>query len=691
MDKRLLGNAARSIAAAASLGILLAPISATAADPAKPSLETFFSNPKITSAGLSPDGKYVSMVASGKDGRMKLVIMNLASKDVSIAAGYTDVDVWGVHWVNNERLVFSVADYREAVGGYQPTAGLFAINRDGSDTRTLVERAETLWFVKPPDPLHKTALPWNTEFLDVDPSGTSDDIFVVQSEFSNTDEFKSLRLLRLNTETGRTKPVDRPGDTIDWLIDQSGVPRVSVTLKDGVEQVHYRDPATTQWRKLAEFNSYKGERIDPVYLGADGTLYVVANKGRKTDALYRFDLEKNAVDPQPLISVDGYDFDGYAIGDRYMGDQFVVDNAHKKLLGVRFQTDASATVWFDDGMKKIQKAVDTLLPATANMISVARNGSTNNVLVRAHSDVQPPTYLIYDTAANKLTSLGSSHPDINPKQMSQQDMVHYAARDGLQIPAYLTLPQASNKKNLPLIVLVHGGPYLRGASWGWDPEVQFLASRGYAVLQPEYRGSTGFGFDYYHAGWKQWGLAMQDDLADGAKWAIAQGIADPKRICIAGASYGGYATLMGLAKDPDLFRCGVDWVGVADINLMYKSDWSNDMSEQWQRFGMPVLIGDQVKDAEQIKNTSPVNLASRIKQPLLMAYGGSDHRVPIEHGKSFRDAVRPFNSKIEWVDYPDEGHGWSLLKTRVDFWSRVEKFLDANIGSAAAATASAPH
>jgi dipeptidyl aminopeptidase/acylaminoacyl peptidase len=267
-------------------------------------------------------------------------------------------------------------------------------------------------------------------------------------------------------------------------------------------------------------------------------------------------------------------------------------------------------------------------------------------------------------------------------------MVHYAARDGLQIPAYLTLPQGKSGKNLPLVVLVHDGPYFRGATWGWDPRVQFLASRGYAVLQPEFRGSAGFGFKHFQAGWKQWGLAMQDDIADGARWAIAQGIADPKRICIAGASYGGYATLMGLAKDPDLFRCGVEWVGVTDINLMFKSDWRNDLSEEWKQYGMPVLIGDPVKDAQQIKDTSPVNLASRIRQPLLMAYGGVDRRVPIAHGQNLRDALRPYNDKVEWIEYGEEGHGWRLVKNRLDFWTRVEKFLDANIGSAAKSSAS---
>jgi dipeptidyl aminopeptidase/acylaminoacyl peptidase len=178
---------------------------------------------------------------------------------------------------------------------------------------------------------------------------------------------------------------------------------------------------------------------------------------------------------------------------------------------------------------------------------------------------------------------------------------------------------------------------------------------------------------------------MQDDLADGARWAIAQGIADPKRICIAGASYGGYATLMGLARDPALYRCGVAWAGVTDIDLMYSGTWyeDSDLPDEYKSYGMPVLVGDQVKDAAQLKATSPLAQAARITQPLLLAYGGADRRVPLFHGTRFRDAVRRTNHQVVWIEYPEEGHGWWLPKNRIDFWTRVEKFLDKHIGTGA--------
>jgi dipeptidyl aminopeptidase/acylaminoacyl peptidase len=273
--------------------------------------------------------------------------------------------------------------------------------------------------------------------------------------------------------------------------------------------------------------------------------------------------------------------------------------------------------------------------------------------------------------------------------MGRQEPIRYKARDGLEIPGLLTLPPGGVRKNLPMVVLVHGGPWVRGASWGWNPQSQFLASRGYAVLQVEFRGSTGFGIRHFEAGLKQWGLGMQNDIADGTRWAIDQGIADPRRICIAGSSYGGYATLMGLVNDPDLYRCGIDWIGVTDIELMYTGTWfsKSDASPGYLRYGMPVLIGDPVKDAAQLKATSPIQQAARIQQPLLLAYGKEDRRVPIYHGKKFYSAVTRTNKQVEWVAYGGEGHGWSLPKNRIDFWQRVERFLDKHIGQPPAGTA----
>ena len=333
-------------------------------------------------------------------------------------------------------------------------------------------------------------------------------------------------------------------------------------------------------------------------------------------------------------------------------------------------------------MKATQAAIDALLPDTVNLVSVAARAELPLLLVASYSDRQPYKFSLFNSATGKLSEVGQAYPSIKPAEMAGQEIVRVMARDKLMVPAWLTLPNGARRKALPMVVLVHGGPYVRGSEWGWNAQAQFLASRGYAVIQPEFRGSTGFGARHYMAGWKQWGLAMQNDIADVTRWAIKEGIADPKRICIAGASYGGYATLMGLVNDPDLYQCGVNWVGVTDIKLLYSGHWSfkSDMTDSLRQYSMPALVGDPVKDAERFTATSPLAQAARIKQPLLLAYGAVDTRVPLYHGRMFHDAVKAHNPNVDMVVYDEEAHGWTLPKNQIDFWSRVEKFLAKNIG-----------
>jgi dipeptidyl aminopeptidase/acylaminoacyl peptidase len=199
---------------------------------------------------------------------------------------------------------------------------------------------------------------------------------------------------------------------------------------------------------------------------------------------------------------------------------------------------------------------------------------------------------------------------------------------------------------------------------------------------PAPRASTGFGLRHFRSGWKQWGLTMQDDVTDGVRHLISTGVVDPKRVCIAGASYGGYLTMMGLVKEPQLFRCGINWVGVTDPDFMFSVSWTDFNQVDSGRFTMPLLIGDPVKDAEQFKQTSPLRRAAEIKQPVLMVYGALDQRVPIINGDKMREALKPHNNNVEWHVYPDEGHGWLKEENEIDFWTRVEAFLAKNLAPA---------
>jgi dipeptidyl aminopeptidase/acylaminoacyl peptidase len=669
----------RSAALALLLGL---PFStAVAADaPAQPAaalpaLASFFDNSSFGGAQLSPSGRYLAARASAPGRRVLLGVVDLQANTLKVVAAYNDADIGHVVWVNDERLAYDVTERDVAPGDSFLGAGLYAVNRDGTNMRQLADRRGQSFVSEATSIAARKLLPWHTFLMEQTGAQDSDSIYVTSPDLQNQKEgqLPNVKLLYLNTLSGRTTSVRPPGHVDSWMLDHQGKPRLAVGHKNDLTVIYYLDPANDEWRTLATYPSYTEgkDAIAPEGFGPDGTLYVSARGGQDTQSLYAFDFKTGKIQPEPLVETKGYDFDGDLIEN------------HARLLGVRYQTDAIGTAWFDPAMQALQAKIDKLLPSTVNVVSVAAAGDAQWALVRSYSDVQPAVYLLYNLQSGRLSKVGEARPGLDMRNMAHQDAVRYTARDGLEIPALVTLPPGMPKgAKAPMVVLVHGGPYVRGSVWGWNSESQFLASRGYVVLEPEFRGSTGFGAKHFTAGWKQWGLAMQDDIADGARWAIAQGIADPKRICIAGASYGGYATLMGLMRDPDLYRCGVDWVGVTDIQLLYDGHWSfkSDMSDVWKKYGMPELVGDPVKDAEQLAATSPLRQAARIRQPLLLAYGGVDHRVPMYHGRKFYDAVTRTNSQVEWIEYQEEGHGWVLPKNRIDFWGRVEKFLDKHIG-----------
>ncbi len=654
---------------AATLLILVA--GAAGAQPAPPPPELFFAPDGIVDAQLSPTGRFVSITTAAGSDRVGLFVWDLDKPgDVKVAARFSDVDIRRVAWLDDDRLLFDVHDLSQG-GAEQKAPGLFVVRRNGDELRTLVAR-EGMPFIGAATSLRTPPLGPNHRLLGV-PAGGGNEVIVGELR-GHRNELEEVVLRRLDVTSGRTRSLSHgaPAGVVSWLLDSRGEPRVATVRRGGRVEMHWRGPSDTEWRRIAEGDLLRMP-FTPHHVDDRGQLYVMHNVGSEgTAVLSRFEFERGRPAESPFVVTPGFDYSGRLITEPESG----------RVLGVRVETDAESTVWLDKGLERVQALIDQRLPGLVNRLSCRRCGQDDRVvLVRAYSARDPGHLWLYRAAAEgagrgDLRLIGRVRQGVDPTRMAGVEFHRIRARDGRDLPVWLTVPPGRKIGDKgPAVVMVHGGPWVRGGHWRWDPMAQFLASRGWLVVAPEFRGSAGYGQAHLRAGDKQFGRAMQDDVADAALWARQQGWAD--RFCIAGASYGGYSTLMGLINDPQLYRCGVAWVGIADLFLYLEgSVWTvDDISESGRRYSLPQMVGDSEQDAERLRAVSPVIQAQRIEGPLLLAYGENDLRVPVTHGERLRRAMRAAGREPEWVTYPGEGHSWLKTATHLDFARRVEAFL----------------
>ena len=650
-----------AIALMCAVGWLARPAAAADALP----LSTFFSNADIGAVVLSPSGKSAAViVAQPKTGRRVLGVFGVGGgKPPVIVASDPNADIRSFAWVNDERLVYNVIDLQ--LGGYDQNfgPGLFSVKSDGSEARQLI-RVD--WYgSRPGMSIIANVLDPDHGLLFV-PQDGGNDVVVGQYQLNGERDVIGIIPKRLDVTTGRSRIMltGYPDGVVDWIFDRHGEPRVMTIVSNGVSEIRWRGPSDTAWRTLDQAPTLSRE-WEPVAVDEAGGLYVTEGPG-----LRRFDFATGKPDSNVIASTPGFDLTGGLIFDRADG---------KRLVGLRVHTDAETTVWFDADMKKLQSQVDAKFPNRVNRIVCRDCSADRTVLVRSYSDRDPGSYALLEPATGEWTIIGRERRAVDPRQMATLDFYRIKARDDRDLPVWVTTPPGKTDAPRAAVVLVHGGPWVRGTYWDWDADAQFLASRGYVVIEPEYRGSTGYGLAHFRSGFKNWGTTMQDDVADAVRWAAGKGMIDGKRVCIAGGSYGGYATLMGVIRYPELYRCGVAWVAVTDPRLLFEQSWRSDMSRETSQYTLPTLIGDLVKDTAMLKAATPVERAGEIKVPILMAFGDKDRRVPIEHGKQMRAAMQAAGQKPEYLVYADEGHGWLKVENRIDFWTHVEKFLDKNL------------
>ncbi len=591
---------------------------------------------------------------------MNLSVGDLKARKLTRITSFTTLDVRNYRWISSTRLILTLYDAKKGLAE-QRGGGLYALNWDGSEPKEISPTAANCEA--------RNQICRQTEFLQRI-KGSDDEILAT----ANERDMETEDVYRLNTRTGRKTLLtsDNPGKVREWYLDKDGIPRAALSTvgKKLSETFWYRDSATAPWRKISDVDGIVAKRIRPAAFDADGTLFVYSNLESDKFQLYTLDAATNKlgelVAANPLVDIDTE------------SAQPIVQLSSKKLVGFRVNADKPAWLWLDEGYARMQASVDASLPkGNQNDLTSLDDG---RVLINSWSDRDPGSYYLYDPKEKLLQELLRPIDWIKPEHMSSMQVVRYKARDGLEIPGYLTLPQGKPAMKLPLIAWIHGGPWARD-SWRFDPDVQFFASRGYAVFQPNFRGSTGFGVKHLQSSFKQYGQSMQDDITDGIRYLIAQGLVDPARVCIGGGSYGGYATLQALVKEPDLFRCGIDEAGVADLIWAQELGYTDfnradpDAAEAWYK----TTMGDPKADRALLEQYSPRLHPEKIKAPLLIVHGAGDRRVPIQHAEGMRDALKSAGKEFEWLVYPEEGHGFMKPENRIDRYRKIEAFLNKNL------------
>jgi len=596
-------------------------------------LEDFFRKPDRVGLHLSPDGSHLAWMAPWER-RLNVFVLNLANQEETRVTSATERDIAGFAWVSDQRLL-----YVQDTGGDE-NHRLFAVGRDGSN------------------PLDLTPYE-NVKCGIVDDLEEIDDQILFQMNRRDPERFD---VYRLDTSTGETTLVaENPGTIQGWITDHDGLLRLATTT-DGVHtSILYRPNESDPWRTVATYD-FK-ENATPLHFLYDrNAIWVASNVGRDKTAIFEYDLatgkEGRLVYEHPEVDVH----------------HLLLSRHRKKLTGVVYETDRCGYRFFDEERARLQEYLDEQLPGYVNTVtSSSRDEST--YIVHSSSDRTRGRYYLLRTAGPELTRLFDLSPWLNEEEMSEMKPVSYRTRDGLTLHGYLTLP-ADREGPCPMVVHPHGGPWARD-SWGFNPEVQFLANRGYAVLQMNFRGSTGYGRKFLEASFGQWGLAMQDDISDGVKWAIEEGYADPNRVAIYGGSYGGYATLAGMTLTPELYACGVSYVGVSNLFT-----WIAAFPPYWKPYleMMHEMVGHPERDKERFEATSPFFHADKIEAPLLVAQGANDPRVKKEESDQIVAALEKRGIATEYIVKENEGHGFHNEENVFEFYRAMEKFLEEHLG-----------
>jgi dipeptidyl aminopeptidase/acylaminoacyl peptidase len=642
-----------------ALGLMCAP-AAGAVD-----VESYVKKDRFNDIKLSPKGDYYAATVSFED-RTALVI--LRRSDNKLTANFRmgkNTHVAYFTWVNPERVLITMAEKFGALDQPQYTGELYAINADGTQPDILVgQRVQS----EGPGTLIK---PKKVEMIAADlvDDLPADDKNVVIAVSPFTDD-PFTRAERMDIYSGRRTPIGRaPVRNAEFITDNKGVVRFATgSGTDNVRKVFYRSGESKEWRLISD-EAVTGHRERPLGFSTDdATAYFETEQAKGPNAIVAFDIAGEV--RKEVLRDDDSD-----------PARIIYRNGTSTPVGAFFMDGKPRTAFFDNASPEAR--LYRSLEAAFGNESVRITSQTSNgelALVQVSGDRNPGDFYVFNTVTKKADHLLSRRDWFDPADMSEMRPITLPARDGLPLHGYVTLPKGSSGKHLPTVVMAHGGPFEIQDSWGFDGDAQMLAEAGYAVLQVNFRGSGGYGQAFTDAGAREWGGKMQDDVTDATQWLIQQGIADPGKICIYGASYGAYAALMGVAKEPGLYRCAAGYVGVYDLPTMHTE------GDIQQRGSGETYLREWIGERNALAGASPNRIADRIKVPVFLAAGGEDQRAPITHSKMMERALIKAGVPVETLYYDTEGHGFYVEAHQREYYTRLLAFLARHLGGAVATT-----
>ncbi|MEP7327865.1 MAG: S9 family peptidase [Betaproteobacteria bacterium] len=609
------------------------PGAATNAPAATIALRDFFRNPEQAGHQISPDGRYLSYTAPWER-RMNVFVRPLAGGSATRATSESARDISAYFW-KGDRIVF-----QKDFGGDE-NFHVVSVGLDGGDVKDLTPGEKV-----------------RAELVDI--LEDDDDHLIVSHNRRDPEVFD---VFRINVKTGVEQLIaQNPGNITSWGTDHDGKLRVAGATDGVTTTLLYRATEDDDFAPILTTN-FK-ESVAPLFFTFDNRqLYVASNRGRDKSAIFVFD---------PVTATEGE-----LLAEHPDVDVESLTYSHQRhvLTSVRWVTAKTERRFLDAQTEAMFRDVEAKLPGFEIEFTSA-NKAEDKFIVASYSDRTRGKRYLYDMATKSLELLADVSPWLPEGDLAAMKPVQYVSRDGLTIHGYLTLPKGRAATNLPVVVNPHGGPWARD-TWGFNPEVQFLANRGYAILQMNFRGSVGYGRAFWEASFRQWGRAMQDDITDGVHWLISEGIADPKRVAIYGGSYGGYATLAGLAFTPELYAAGVDYVGVSNLLTFLKG-----IPPYWKPFlaMMEEMVGSMEHDETLLRGASPVFSADRITAPLLIAQGAKDPRVVKSESDQMVEAMRKRGVEVEYLVKDNEGHGFRNEENRFEFYEAMERFLAKHLG-----------